>query len=220
MTNGPPSESPHPQSANEGGSFKVMSTSSLTSQIVDSVYSKLSVRERIYLLIFIITFLGVIFFFVFDSWSKSKEARLQQVEALRTGIAEVRAGEAHFREIRSKSEAYQKLLKQNSIDLGKVMERHAQSEGITIDDFKEKRRILDDDLSSKAKKSEVVVAYTQEVTIRSSSLSQLSKFLEKLEKEASPVRVTSLDIRTSSQDRQELRFIKLAVTTYKLEANK
>ena len=32
--------------------------------------------------------------------------------------------------------------------------------------------------------------------------------------------VTSIDMRTSSQDRQELRFIKLAVTTYKLEADK
>ena len=100
------------------------------------------------------------------------------------------------------------------------MERHAQSEGITIDDFKEKRRVLDDDLSSKVKKAEVVVAYTQEVTIRTATLAQLSKFLEKLEKESSPVRVTSIDMRTSSQDRQELRFIKLAVTTYKLEADK
>ena len=197
-----------------------MSTASLTSQMIDSVYSKLSVRERIYLLVFILTLFGVIFFFVFDQLSKSRATRLEQIENLRAGIAEVRAGEAHFREIRSKSEAYEKLLKQNSIDLGKVMERHAQSEGISIDDFKEKRRILDDDLSSKSKKSEVVVSYTQEVTIRSASLSQLSKFLEKLEKESSPVRVTSLDIRASSQDRQELRFIKLAVTTYKLEANK
>lgn len=197
-----------------------MSTTSLTSQMIDSVYSKLSVRERVYLLVFALTLFGIIFFFVFDQWSKSRTARLEQIENLRAGIAEVRAGEAHFREIRSKSEAYEKLLKQNSIDLGKVMERHAQSEGISIDDFKEKRRILDDDLSSKSKKSEVVVSYTQEVTIRSASLKQLSNFLEKIENETSPVRVTSLDIRASSQDRQELRFIKLAVTTYKLEANK
>ena len=197
-----------------------MSNSSLTSQIVDSVYSKLSVRERIYLLIFTLTLFGVIIFFVFDQLASSKEEQITRVELLREGIAEIKAGEEQFRVLRAKSDAYQKLLKQNSIDLGKLMERHAQSEGITIDDFKEKRRVLDDDLSSKVKKAEVVVAYTQEVTIRTATLSQLSKFLEKLEKESSPVRVTSIDMRTSSQDRQELRFIKLAVTTYKLEANK
>ena len=197
-----------------------MSSQSLTSQLVDSVYSKLSMRERIYLLVFIITLLGVVFYFLFDSWSQSKEQRLAQVENLRAGIAEVRSGEAHFRELRAKSEAYEKLLKQNKIDLGKVMERIAQAEGLVIDDFKEKRRPLNDDLDSKSKKTEIVVAYTQEVTIRSASLEQLSNFLEKLEQETSPVRVTSLDLRTSSQDRQELRFIKLGVTTYKLEVDK
>lgn len=197
-----------------------MSSSSLTSQLVDSVYSKLSVRERVYLIVFILTLFGVIVFFVFDHLAASKEAQLARVSFLREGIAEIKAGEEQFRILKAKSDAYQKLLKQNSIDLGKLMERHAQSEGITIDDFKEKRRVLDDDLSSKVKKAEVVVAYTQEVTIRTATLAQLSKFLEKLEKESSPVRVTSIDMRTSSQDRQELRFIKLAVTTYKLEADK
>lgn len=197
-----------------------MSNISLTSQLVDSVYSKLSVRERIYLLIFALIFVGVILYFVFDGLNRSREAQIARVELLRAGIAEIKSGEAKFRELRAKGEAYQKLLKENSIDLGKLMERHAQSEGITIEDFKEKRRVLDDDLSSKTKKSEVIVAYTQEVTIRTASLAQLSKFLEKLEKERSPVRVTSLDMKTSAQDRQELRFIKLAVTTYKLEADK
>lgn len=197
-----------------------MSNPSLTSQFVDGVYSKLSARERLYLLACILIFVGVATFFIFDQLAASKEAQLSRVEFLREGIAEIKAGEEQFRILRAKGEAYQKLLKQNSIDLGKVMERHAQSEGITIDDFKEKRRVLDDDLSSKAKKAEVVVAYTQEVTIRSANLAQLSRFLEKLEKESSPVRVTSIDMRTSAQDRQELRFIKLAVTTYKLEADK
>ena len=197
-----------------------MSSQSFTTQLVDSVYSKLSMRERLYLLIFLVTLIGVISFYVFDSWSSAKALRLDQVNALKAGIAEVRSGEAHYRELRAKSEAYEKLLKQNNIDLGKVMERVALAEGISIDDFKEKRRPLNDDLDSKSKKTEVIVAYTQEVTIRSANLEQLSRFLEKLEAERSPVRVTSLDLRTSAQDRQELRFIKLGVTTYKLEVDK
>lgn len=197
-----------------------MSSQSLTSQLVDSVYSKLSLRERLYLLFFLMALIGVVSFYVFSSWSHSKTLRLEQVETLRAGIAEVRAGEAHFREIQAKSEAYEKLLKQNSVDLGKLLERVAQSEGISIDDFKEIRRPLNDDLDSKSKKTEVVVAYTQEITIRSANLDQLSRFLEKLEAETSPIRVTSLDLRTSAQDRQELRFIKIGVTTYKLEVDK
>ena len=139
---------------------------------------------------------------------------------MREDLAEVRAGEAHFLEMKAKREAYQKKLKKNKLDLGKLMERIAQEEGITIEDFKEKRRVLDDVLDGKKKREEVVVAYSQEVTIRSAQLDQLSRFLQKLETDTSPVRVTSISLRTSSQDRQELRFIKLSVTTYKSEADK
>ena len=59
--------------------------------------------------------------------------------------------------------------------------------------------------------------YTQSVTIKNVSLEQLSKFLEKLESNRFPVRVTQLNVNVSSSDRQVLKEIQLTVATYRNE---
>ena len=69
------------------------------------------------------------------------------------------------------------------------------------------------------KSGPVLIANTQEVTIRSVSLKQLSAFLEKLENQPSPVRVLSLEVSTSYKDRQVLRLVKTVVATYKYKSN-
>jgi hypothetical protein len=61
------------------------------------------------------------------------------------------------------------------------------------------------------------VAYTQNVTIRNVKLKQLAAFLQELERQSSPIRVTSLEVRPLTSDRQTLRLVKLSVSTYKRE---
>ena len=139
---------------------------------------------------------------------------------LREGINEVKAGESRFRDVLARRRAYEQLLKDNKLNLSKLMERYAKEGQINIEGIKEQRRVLSDQLDSKAKSAEIVVAYTQEVSLGPTSLELLSQFLERLESERSPVRVTSLSFKTFTQDRQELRGIKLNVTTYKSEVDK
>ena len=197
-----------------------MSNSSRISSLTDSFYSKLSMRERIYLVVFVLSLFGTIFYFVFKSLSEQHSSTQSQIESLRQGIAEVKAGESRFRDVLAQQKSYEQLLKNNKLNLGKLMDRYAKDGELTIEDFKGRRRILSDQLDSKAKNAEVVIAYTQEVTLGPTNLKQLSQFLEKLESEKSPVRVTSVSFRTFTQDRQELRNVKLHVTTYKSEIDK
>jgi hypothetical protein len=197
-----------------------MSNSSRISSLTDSFYSKLSMRERIILVVFVLSLCGTAFYFVFDHWSEKQSSTQEMIIKLREGIAEVKAGESRFRDVLAHKKAYEQLLKDNKLDLSKLMERYAKESELTIEGIKGQRRVLSDQLDSKAKNAEVVVAYTQEVSLGPTSLDLLSQFLEKLESERSPVRVTSLSFRTFTQDRQELRTIKLNVTTYKSEIDK
>lgn len=197
-----------------------MSSTSGISSLTDSLSSKLSARERIYLIVFAISAFGVGLYFTFEMLNSSLSITQEQIELIQTDFQEVKASEESYLTLKSRREVYEQQLKSNNLDLGKLLERVSQEFEVTIEDFKEKRRVLDDALEGKVKRTEVVVAYTQEVTIRSAKLDQLSRFLEKLEAEESPVRVTSLSWRASTQDRQELRFIKVSVTTYKSEADK
>ena len=98
--------------------------------------------------------------------------------------------------------------------------RSIGSSDLTIEKITSKRRLLDDHIDSRDKESDVVVAYSKEVTLAPTNLKQLTEFLEKLESERSPVRVTAVKFKTLTTDRQELRNIIINVSTYKLEANK
>lgn len=197
-----------------------MSNPSRISSLTDSFYSKLSTRERIFLVVFVLSLFGTAFYFVLDHWSEQQSSTQAMMAKLREGINDVKAGESRFRDVLARRKAYEQLLKDNKLNLSKLMERYAKEGQINIEGIKEQRRVLSDQLDSKAKNAEVVVAYTQEVSLGPTSLELLSQFLERLESERSPVRVTSLSFKTFTQDRQELRGIKLNVTTYKSEVDK
>lgn len=197
-----------------------MSNSSRISSLTDSFYSKLSVREQIFLVVFILAMFGTGFYFVLDHWSAQYTSTQKMIDQLRQGIVEVKTSEGRFREVLARKKAYEQLLKDNKLNLSKLMERYARESQLTIEGIKGQRRVLSDQLDSKAKNAEAVVAYTQEVSLGPTSLESLAQFLEKLESERSPVRVTSLSFRPFTQDRQELRAIKLNVTTYKSEIDK
>ena len=97
------------------------------------------------------------------------------------------------------------------------MEKYSKELGFSIDDYKDRRVVIDEGRSSSKKKKKVLIAYTQDVTIRTISLDQLSKFLQNLERERVPVKVTALEVKPSTQNRQDLKYIRLSVTTYKKE---
>jgi len=106
------------------------------------------------------------------------------------------------------------------VSLDKLMERLAKAQGFSIEDFKEQRRVLSEgerSRRSKKRKSKILVAYTQNVTIRNVNLKQLAAFLQDLERQSAPIRVTSLEVRPLTSDRQTLRLVKLSVSTYKRE---
>ena len=197
-----------------------MSNTSSISSLTDSFYSKLSARERLYLIVFGLMSFGVGFYLLFSTWESERASLEGQVKGIRKTIEEVKSNTGRFHEIKARSEAYQKLLKNNKLDLGKLMERYAKSSDLTIEKITSKRRPLDDHIDSRDKESDVVVAYSKEVTLAPTNLKQLTEFLEKLESERSPVRVTAIKFKTLTTDRQELRNIIINVSTYKLEANK
>ena len=197
-----------------------MSNPSHISSLTDSFYSKLSTRERIFLVVFVLSLFGTVFYFVLDPWSEQQSSTQAIMAKLREGINEVKAGERRFRDVLARRKAYEQLLKDNKLNLSKLMERYAKEGQLNIESINEQRVTLNDQLYSKAENAEDVVAYIQEVSLSPTSLELLSQFLERLESERSPVRVTSLSFKTFTQDRQELRQIKLEVTTYKSEVKK
>jgi hypothetical protein len=157
---------------------------------------------------------------VFDSMSAEAEALRSQRDSLKEGLSEVRVVAPAFLERKLRLEAYEDRLSKNSVSLDKLMERLAKAQGFSIEDFKEQRRVLDEgerSRRSKKRNNKSLVAYTQNVTIRNVKLKQLAAFLQELERQSSPIRVTSLEVRPLTSDRQTLRLVKLSVSTYKRE---
>jgi uncharacterized protein YoxC len=181
-------------------------------------FNRLSQREKTLLLTFVaLLFFGVLYLF----WN----SKLQALDALQTSKAElqdqinkIKDAQPKFLAKKQQLEAYENLLNENKQDLSSLMENTAKSIGISLDDFKENKRSLSDDFSKKKRKNQKeLMEYTQSVTIKNISLEQLSKFLEKLESNRFPVRVTQLNANVSSSDRQVLKEIQLTVATYRNE---
>lgn len=197
-----------------------MSNSSLLS-LGDGVMSTLSDRERLSIGLVGVLLVCTVAWFVSSSLGDEALALREQRDLLSADLAEVRLASPEFLRRKERLAAYEERLVSNQLDLSKMMERVAREQNFNIEDFKESRRVLDDDGggSKKSKKQErrVLVAYSQQVTIRKISLKQLAAFLQALEADPAPVRVTSLEVKPSTSDRQELREVRLGVTTYKRE---
>jgi predicted nucleic acid-binding Zn-ribbon protein len=193
-----------------------MSDRSLT-----SIGDSLSDRDKLLIGLLGAFALIVLAWFIFDDMSMQAELLREQRDNLKAGISEVRAGAPSFLERKQRLEAYEQRLVKNNVSLDKLMERLAKAQGFSIEDFKEQRRVLDEGerrgRRGKRKARDVLVAYTQNVTIRKVNLKQLAAFLQDLERQSAPIRVTSLEVRPSTTDRQELRLVKLSVSTYKRE---
>lgn len=197
-----------------------MSNSSLLS-LGDGVMSTLSDRERLSIGLVGVLLVCTVAWFVSSALGDEALALREQRDLLSADLAEVRLASPEFLRRKERLAAYEERLVSNQLDLSKMMERVAREQNFNIEDFKESRRVLDDDGggSKKSKKQErrVLVAYSQQVTIRKISLKQLAAFLQALEADPAPVRVTSLEVKPSTSDRQELREVRLGVTTYKRE---
>ena len=96
-----------------------MSNSSI-SALADSL-DKLSMRERVFLMIFVLMFIGTGLYFALNTWVKAHEVTLSQITSLREGIQEVKASEERFRKVLAQRKAYKDLLNNNKLDLGKLM---------------------------------------------------------------------------------------------------
>ncbi|MBM4292170.1 MAG: hypothetical protein FJ138_12635 [Deltaproteobacteria bacterium] len=197
-----------------------MSSSSLLS-LGDGVMSTLSDREKLSIGLVVVLVLCTVVWFVSSALSDEAALLREQRDLLSADLAEVRAASPDFLRRKERLAAYEERLLSNQLDLSKMMERAARDQGFNIEDFKENRRVLDEELAGpkKGKKQErkALVAYSQQVTIRTVSLKQLAAFLQAVEADPAPVRVTSLEVTPSTGDRQELRSVRLSVTTYKRE---
>jgi|LauGreDrversion4_2_1035121.scaffolds.fasta_scaffold233765_2 hypothetical protein len=197
-----------------------MSNSSLLS-LGDGVMSTLSDREKLSIGLVGIAFVCTAAWFVSSALSDEATLLRERRDQLSADLAEVRAASPDFLRRKERLAAYEERLLSNQLDLSKMMERVAREQGFNIEDFKENRRVLDEEAGGgkkgKKQESKALVAYSQQVTIRSVTLKQLAAFLQALEADAAPVRVTSLEVRPSTSDRQELREVRLGVTTYKRE---
>jgi len=197
-----------------------MSSSSLLS-LGDGVMSTLSDREKLSIGLVVVLVLCTAVWFMSSALSDEAALLREQRDLLSADLAEVRAASPDFLRRKERLAAYEERLLSNQLDLSKMMERAARDQGFNIEDFKENRRVLDEELAGpkKGKKQErkALVAYSQQVTIRTVSLKQLAAFLQAVEADPAPVRVTSLEVTPSTGDRQELRSVRLSVTTYKRE---
>lgn len=198
-----------------------MSNGSLLS-LGDGVMSTLSDREKLSIGLVGIAFVCTAAWFVSSALSDEATLLRERRDQLSADLAEVRAASPDFLRRKERLAAYEERLLSNQLDLSKMMERVAKEQGFNIEDFKESRRVLDEEAAGSGKKGKkqerkALVAYSQQVTIRSVTLKQLAAFLQALEADAAPVRVTSLEVKPSTSDRQDLREVRLGVTTYKRE---
>ena len=195
-----------------------MSDSSSLTQVIDSFLSGLSDREKILLASFVLVAIGIVAYQGLTTLVSGLDDLQQEKTELSETLSKIRKLKEPYLAANHKQIAYEKKIKDNQTDLGKVMERLSKEGGFQIDNFKEKEIRLDEGFDQK-KAGPILIANTQEVTIRSISLKQLSTFLEKLENQPSPVRVLSLEVSTSYKDRQVLRLVKTVVATYKYKSN-
>jgi len=192
----------------------------MSDRSLSTIGDSLSDRDKVLLGLLATCVMSVLAWFMFDGMSMEADALREQRDALKSGLSEVRGLAPVYRERKQRLEAYEDRLNKNTVSLDKLMERLAKAQGFSIEDFKEQRRVLSEgerSRRSKKRKSKILVAYTQNVTIRNVNLKQLAAFLQDLERQSAPIRVTSLEVRPLTSDRQTLRLVKLSVSTYKRE---
>ncbi len=186
------------------------------------VFDRLSTREKT-----AVVGLGLavaatfVFFFWFFS-ARQVTSLEERNDAVRSALEQIVQQKDAWKLKRAKSDAVTARLEGNKLRLVREMENQAKRLGFTIEDFKENKRYLTDNRRRKRKTEErqtvtELVEESQTVTIRRLSLKQLSEFLFNLERRPEPVKVTRLNIRTASSDRQVLREVRLTVATYRNE---
>jgi hypothetical protein len=181
-------------------------------------FNRLSQREKLLVISFISSILMVGLYSFWNSKLQALDALNTQKTELQATIEKIKLAQPKFLEKKAQLEAYENLLNENKQDLAHLMENTAKALNISLDDFKENKRSLSDDFSKKKKKNQKeLMEYTQSVTIKNLSAEQLASFLEKLENNRYPIRITQLNISTSNTDRQILREVQVTVATYRNE---
>lgn len=200
-----------------------MAEKSRIQNLFDS-FDRLSTREKIMVGglagAFGVT-LVVILWMVFSSQITALE---QRNESARDTLAQVMTLKDTYLARKARNDAKKALLDNNRVGLVKLMEGEAQRQGFIIEEFKETKRSLADPAQrprvsqgERKRKVKELFEVSQAVTIRKVSLEALANFLAALEKNESPIRVTKMSIDTSAADRQQLRQVKLTVSTYRNE---
>ena len=161
----------------------------------------------------------VLFGFLTSNQIKAHEERNDSV---RSALEQIAIQKDAWIAQKARLDADTARLENNKIKLVREMENQASRLGFTIEDFKENKRYLTDNRRRlrKSKERQTVIELAEEsqtVTIRRISLKQLAEFLFNLEKRREPVKVTRLNIRTASSDRQILREVRMTVATYRNE---
>jgi len=189
---------------------------------VFGVFDRLSSREKGLVAAGIFcafaTFVGLFW------WFSSQQINNLEVrnEGVRSALEQIATQKDAWVMKKSRLDAETSRLEKNRIRLVREMENQASRLGFTIEDFKEQKRYLTDNRRRRRKSKErqtviELVEESQTVTIRRISLKQLGEFLHNLEKRREPAKVTRLNVRTSSSDRQVLREVRMTVATYRNE---
>ena len=168
----------------------------------------------------LLTFVGLFWFFT----SNQIRALEERNESVRSALEQIATQKDAFLAKKAKVDKEAGRLESNKIKLVREMENLASQskDAFSIEDFKENKRYLTDNRRRlrKSKERQTVVELAEEsqtVTIRKVTLKALAEFMMKLEKRREPVKVTRLNIRTASSDRQTLREVRMTVSTYRNE---
>lgn len=195
-------------------------------QSVFDAFDRLSGREKIMVggLVgaFLLTVLTIVWM-VFSSQISALEGRNENA---RSTMAEVMTLKDAYLAQKARLDAKKSLLDRNDVRLAPLIETEAKRLGVEIDDFKEDKRYITEnhrrarpqnDGDTPPPKIRDLVEVSTTVTLRRVSLEQLSNLLAAVQKRPEPIRVTDLNISTLTSDRQQLRVVKVKVSTYRNE---
>ena len=185
-------------------------------------FDRLSSREKglvgALVVAFLITIVGIMWFVVGKQLNRL-EVQNKEIEE---GLTKFRKQRVEFVAKKMKADKEKARLENNNLKLVQLMQREAETQGISIQKFNKDTRFLtsrhrnlkrsDENTEEKVRD---LVEESQRVTLKRISLDQLANFMAELERRKEPIQTTELTVSTLSSDRQVLREAIIKVATYR-----
>jgi len=177
-----------------------------------SFMDQISSKERLQLGGFIATVVLLTLWYFWDERETALSLDRTELVELRKQLKDIELQKPKYQARSASVREADLRLSKNETQLDKLLDQIARKYSINIEDFKGRTVKAGD--RDEDKEGGIIVE-KQTVTIRKTSLEKLAKLIDELEQHKDPIRITELEINTSTSDRQELRTVRLTASTYK-----